>query len=157
MSDSLKQTVEARLGRFNEPYLGTDLMSARAVRSLEVDGGHVKLELDLGFPCGDYGQELAERVRGMLEAVEGIERADVTVGFTVAARAVQSSLKRLDSVRNIIAVALAIAGASLTPSPTMATLPSDRSFLIASTLSSGIRSPQASSSPTSFAIASATF
>ena len=110
MSDSLKQTVEARLGRFNEPYLGTDLMSARAVRSLEVDGGHVKLELDLGFPCGDYGQELAERVRGMLEAVEGIERADVTVGFTVAARAVQSSLKRLDSVRNIIAVASAKGG-----------------------------------------------
>lgn len=53
-------------------------------------------------------------------------------------------------------VALAIAGASLTPSPITATLNSARSFLIAWTLSSGIRSPQASSSPTCFATASAT-
>lgn len=110
MSDSLKKTVETELSRFNEPYLATDLMSARAVRSLEVDGGHVKLELDLGFPCGGYGQQLAERIRGMLEAVSGIERADVTVGFSVAARAVQPSLKRVDSVRNIIAVASAKGG-----------------------------------------------
>ena len=52
-------------------------------------------------------------------------------------------------------VAVAMAGASLTPSPTMATLVSARSFLIASTLSSGMRSPHASSMPTSLAIASA--
>ena len=54
-------------------------------------------------------------------------------------------------------VALAIAGASLTPSPTIATFVSSRSLRIASTLSSGIKSPQASSSPTSRATASATF
>ncbi|GAB3681476.1 iron-sulfur cluster carrier protein ApbC [Salinisphaera aquimarina] len=110
MSDSLKKTVETELGRFNEPYLDTDLMSARAVRSLEAEEGHVKLALDLGFPCGQYGQQLAERVRAMLEAVSGIDRADVTVGFSVAARAVQPSLKRVDGVRNIIAVASAKGG-----------------------------------------------
>jgi hypothetical protein len=54
-------------------------------------------------------------------------------------------------------VALAIAGASFTPSPTIATLSSPASFLIAATLSSGMRSPHASSIPTSLAIASATF
>ena len=110
MSDSLKKTVETELGRFNEPYLDTDLMSARAVRSLEVTGERVTLELDLGFPCGNYGQKLAEQVRAMLEAVDGIERADVTVGFSVAARAVQPSLKRVEGVRNIIAVASAKGG-----------------------------------------------
>ncbi|WP_348767537.1 iron-sulfur cluster carrier protein ApbC [uncultured Salinisphaera sp.] len=110
MSDALKQTVETELGRFHEPYLDTDLISARAVRSLEVKGERVTLELDLGFPCGDYGQTLAEQIRAMLEAVDGIERADVTVGFSVAARAVQPSLKRVEGVRNIIAVASAKGG-----------------------------------------------
>mmetsp|Transcript_60030 Transcript_60030/g.142093 ORF Transcript_60030/g.142093 Transcript_60030/m.142093 type:complete len:339 (-) Transcript_60030:260-1276(-) len=55
-------------------------------------------------------------------------------------------------------VALAMAGASLTPSPTIATFPcSVRSFLISSTFCSGIRSPRASVRPTVWATASATF
>ena len=110
MSDSLRQTVETELGRFHEPYLATDLMTARAVRKLEIEDARIKLELDLGFPCGEYGQRLAEQVRNMLQAVAGVERADVTVGFSVAPRAVQPSLKRLEGVRNIIAVASAKGG-----------------------------------------------
>jgi ATP-binding protein involved in chromosome partitioning len=110
MSDSLRQAVETELGRYYEPYLETNLINARAVRRLEVEGGRVELELDLGFPCGDYGQQLAERVRQMLQGLADVERADVTVGFSVAARAVQPSLKRIEAVRNIIAVASAKGG-----------------------------------------------
>ncbi|WP_423823268.1 iron-sulfur cluster carrier protein ApbC [Salinisphaera sp. SPP-AMP-43] len=110
MSDTTRQAVEAELGRYHEPYLDTDLMSARAVRSLNVESGHVTLELDLGFPCGQYGQELAERLRQKLEALEGVNQADVTVGFTVAARSVQPQLKRIEGVANIIAVASAKGG-----------------------------------------------
>jgi len=110
MSDSLRQAVEAELSGFVEPYLDTDLISARAVRKLEVNGATVTLELDLGFPCGDYGQRLAEQLRNKLQTLEGIERADVTVGFSVTARSVQPSLKRIDSVRNIIAIASAKGG-----------------------------------------------
>lgn len=110
MSDALKQAVETELGRFHESYLNSDLMSARVVRSLTVDGGQVTLELDLGFPCGRYGQELAERVRETLQQLDGVERADVTVGFSVEARAIQPSLKRVEGVSNIIAVASAKGG-----------------------------------------------
>ncbi|MGB7756622.1 MAG: iron-sulfur cluster carrier protein ApbC [Salinisphaera sp.] len=110
MSDSLRESIEAELARYQEPYLETDLMSARAVRSLEVDAGRVTLELDLGFPCGRYGQELAERVREKLEALDGVRQADVTVGFSISPRAVQSQLKRIDGVANIIAVASAKGG-----------------------------------------------
>jgi hypothetical protein len=54
-------------------------------------------------------------------------------------------------------VELAIAGASFTPSPTMATLPcASRKDLIASTFCSGIKSPRASVRPTLLATASAT-
>lgn len=110
MNDSLYRRVETELGRFNEPYLGTDLISADAVRTLEIDGANATLELDLGFPCGDYGQQLAERVRTAIQAIDGIDRADVTVGFSVAEHSVQPLVKRIDSVRNIIAVASAKGG-----------------------------------------------
>ena len=49
-----------------------------------------------------------------------------------------------------------MAGASLTPSPTIATLSWPASLRMALTLSSGMRLPQASSRPTSFPTASAT-
>jgi ATPases involved in chromosome partitioning len=110
MSDSIKQAVEQELGRFHESYLDTDLMSAQTVRTLEVDGSNVALELDLGFPCGEYGQQLAERVRETLQAIDGIDRVDVTVGFSVDTHTVQPLVKRIDSVRNIIAVASAKGG-----------------------------------------------
>ncbi len=110
MSDALRKAAEGVLADFIEPYLDTDLMTARAVRSLEIEAGTVKLELDLGFPCGRYGQELAEQLRERLQQIEGVSRADVTVGFSVTPHAVQSSVKRIPAIRNIIAVASAKGG-----------------------------------------------
>lgn len=110
MSDDPRARIEAVLGNFHEPYLDTDLQSADVVRSLEVDGGTVTLEVDLGFACGNYGQELAEALRDRIEALDGIERADVSVGYTIQPRDVQSQLQRLENVSNIIAVASAKGG-----------------------------------------------
>ena len=110
MSDSLKKDVEACLAAIHEPHLDTDLMSARTVRSLTVEGDRATLELDLGFPCGDAGQALAERIQTAVQAIDGITHADVTGGFSVQPRAVQPSIKRIDGVANIIAVASAKGG-----------------------------------------------
>ncbi|WP_123656859.1 iron-sulfur cluster carrier protein ApbC [Salinisphaera japonica] len=110
MSDTLRQDIEAKLATIHEPHLDTDLASARTVRSLDIDNGHVTLELDMGFPCGDHGQRLAEQVQTALQSIDGVTQADVTVGFSVAARAVQPSIKRIDGVANIIAVASAKGG-----------------------------------------------
>src|SRR5699024_3983687 len=92
------------------PYLQTDLVSAGTVRQLEVDGNTLRLELDLGFPCGGYGQQLAEDLRQRLVALDGVDEAHVTVGFTVAEYAAQPLVKRIPEVRNIIAVASAKGG-----------------------------------------------
>lgn len=110
MTDTNRESVEQALAQFHEPYLDTDLKTARCIRSLEVEQGQVNLELDLGFPCGDYGQELAEQVRQHLSRLDGIDKVDVTVGFSVKPRAVQEQLKRMDGVANIIAVSSAKGG-----------------------------------------------
>jgi len=99
-----KQSVEALLAAHQDEYLQTDLMSAGAVRSLRVDDDTVYLALDLGFPCGDYGQALAEQLSDQIRALPGVERAEVKVGFTITAHAVQPNLKRMPAIRNIIAV-----------------------------------------------------
>src|SRR5699024_5093786 len=61
-------------------------------------------------PCGQYGQQLAEDLRARLQQIDGIDRADVTVGFTIGEHAVQPLVKRVPGVRNIIAVGSAKGG-----------------------------------------------
>lgn len=110
MSETLKAAAEGVLAGYVEPYLQTDLITAETVRKLEVNGDSLHLELDLGFPCGGYGQQLADNLRGRLLALDGISDANVTVGFTVAEYAVQPLVQRIPEVRNIIAVASAKGG-----------------------------------------------
>lgn len=110
MTAVCREDIEAVLSDTHEPHLDTDLLSADCVRRLELDGGRVTLELDLGFPCGGYGQQLAEELRDRIRGLTGVEEAQVTVGFSVTPHAVQPTLKRLSAVRNIIAVASAKGG-----------------------------------------------
>ena len=105
MSDSLRDDIEALLAKHTAPYMQTNLIEAKALRHLEIDGDAVRVELDLGFPCAGFGQALAEELRADIETLEPVTRADVTVGFTVSAHAVQPTVKRIPGIANIIAVA----------------------------------------------------
>ena len=53
--------AQARLlaGNYVEPYLGTPLADAKAVKSVRLDGSRVLVEVELGFPAGGYAQTLA--------------------------------------------------------------------------------------------------
>ena len=100
-----RDRVEAALKTWIEPHLGTDLVSAQAVRDLAVDGGRVSLALDLGFPLGAYREALTADLRKLLQAVPGVERAEVQVTSTILSHAVQRNLTPLAGVKNVIAVA----------------------------------------------------
>ncbi len=105
MSAVSRDRIEAALKTWTEPHLGTDLVSAGAVRGLELDGGKVSLDVDLGFPLGAYREALAVELRGLLQAVPGVERSEVKVAGTVLSHAVQRNLVPMPGVKNIIAVA----------------------------------------------------
>ena len=105
MSAVTRDRVEAALKTWTEPHLGTDLVSAGALRGLEVDGGKVSLDVDLGFPLGAYREVLAAELRRLLQAVPGVERSEVKVAGTVLSHAVQRNLVPLPGVKNVIAVA----------------------------------------------------
>ena len=99
--------AQARLlaGNYVEPYLGTPLSEAKAVKSVRLDGSRPIVELELGFPLGDYARTLAGEVERHLRAQPGLEDASVTVGWNVQSQAVQGQLQPLPGIRNVIAVA----------------------------------------------------
>ncbi len=100
-----RDRVEAALKTWTEPHLGTDLVTAGAVRGMQLDGGKLDLHLDAGFPLGAYRETLAGDVQKLLQDLPGIEQVQVRVDSTILSHAVQRNLTPLAGVKNVIAVA----------------------------------------------------
>jgi ATPases involved in chromosome partitioning len=105
MSEVSHVLVEMALKEVNDPYLGKDLASAKAIKDIRVDGGKVEVDVVLGFPVQGYKNRLATLLEQKIRSIQGVERATVNVSWKIASHAVQRNLKPIDSVKNIIAVA----------------------------------------------------
>jgi ATP-binding protein involved in chromosome partitioning len=100
-----KSQIEAKLAELVDPNTGTDLVSGKAVKSIEIDGDRCKVEIQLGYPAAGYFDELKQEAETALAALDGLEGADVSVSSKVKSHAVQQNLKPLAGIKNIIAVA----------------------------------------------------
>jgi ATP-binding protein involved in chromosome partitioning len=105
MSDVTKEAIEAAIKTYIEPTLGRDLMGAACVKGIEIENGQVKVKVVLGFPAKGVMESIKAALVEKIAAVPGVVAAEVDVGWKVAAHSVQKSLKPIDNVKNIIAVA----------------------------------------------------
>jgi len=96
--------------KFQDPVLGADLKPALGTPEISVSGRRVVLQLDLGFPARRYGRRLARDLSRQLEAVEGIDGAEVRFRSRIAPHQTQANVERLASIKNIIAVSSAKGG-----------------------------------------------
>jgi ATP-binding protein involved in chromosome partitioning len=102
MSISVEQ-VNQVLATVVDPNTGKDLASSRAARNVKVEGDHVSLDVELGYPAASQ----LELIRGMVsDALRHAGAGKVTANVTmkVVAHTVQRGLKVLPNVKNIIAV-----------------------------------------------------
>ncbi len=100
-----KAAVENVLKNFIDPNVETDLVSAKSVKKISVDGDNVSVVIELGYPAKSYVDELKAAVTQRLQALPGIGGVDVQVSFDIVSHSVQKALKPLPNVKNIIAVA----------------------------------------------------
>lgn len=100
-----RAAVEAVLKDYVDPYLETDLLAAKAIKDVRIDGDRVAVAVRLGFPAAGYKGRLAAELKRRVETLDGVGNAAVEVACEVGAHDVQQGLKPLPEVRNIIAVA----------------------------------------------------
>ncbi len=100
-----KTTVENLLKTVIDPNVETDLVSAKAVKKISVDGSDVNVAIELGYPAKSYIGELKARLEELLNTVEGVNNITVEVSVNIVSHAVQKTLKPLPNVKNIIAIA----------------------------------------------------
>ncbi len=100
-----REQIEEAIKGYVEPHLQRDLVSAKSIKNIEIDGDKVKVSVELGFPAKGIFDEISEAVKSAVEALDGVSSADVEVSSKVVAHSVQKALKPIDNVKNIIAVA----------------------------------------------------
>ncbi len=96
MSAPSKEQIEARLKEYVDPYLETDLVSAKAVKNIAIDGDKVAVEVRLGFPAKGYEATLTDKLKGLVTSVEGVGDARIDVSSKLVAHKVQKGVKPIE-------------------------------------------------------------
>jgi ATP-binding protein involved in chromosome partitioning len=102
-----QEMVLSALAQVQDPLLGQDFVSAKAIKNLVVSESAVSFALEVGYPAQSlwpmWSKSLSEAVRGL----EGASHLKVDIHCTtkVAAHAAQGGVQLLPQVKNIIGVA----------------------------------------------------
>jgi ATP-binding protein involved in chromosome partitioning len=105
MSDQLRNQVEDAVRGYHDPYLNCDLFAANAVKSIEIDGGAVKVELFLAYPSEFLKGGVCQILEHTIDNIEGVESVVVTLDWAVSPHKAHENLASIKNVKNIIAVA----------------------------------------------------
>jgi ATP-binding protein involved in chromosome partitioning len=105
MAEVTQEAIEQAIKSYIEPHMGKDLVSTKCVKNIAIDGDKVNVQVVMGFPVKSVQGDIAAAVKSAVEAVDGVSSCHVDISMKVAAHSVQKSLKPIDNVKNIIAVA----------------------------------------------------
>ena len=100
-----KDQVEAAIKQVIDPHLEQDLVTAKAVKNIAIDGGYVTVDVVLGYPAKGFKDRLTSMLTDQMSSIDGLAAAAVNVSWKIESHKVQKTLKPIDNVKNIIAVA----------------------------------------------------
>jgi ATP-binding protein involved in chromosome partitioning len=101
-------TVEAvrnALQSVMDPNLNNNLIAAKLVKNLQVDGGRVCFDIELTYPGQSQLEGIRQQAVAVVQALPSVEQVLVSATIHIQTHAVQRGLKPLPNVKNIIAVA----------------------------------------------------
>ncbi|MDB5964684.1 MAG: iron-sulfur cluster carrier protein ApbC [Polaromonas sp.] len=99
------QTLLTALQAVQDPNTGKDFVTTKALKNLQVSGGDVSFDVELGYPAKSQLAGIRKSLIAAARAVAGVENVSVNAGFKIASHSVQRGVQLLPNVKNIIAVA----------------------------------------------------
>lgn len=105
MSEVTRESVEAKLKEYIDPYLEKDLVSAKAIKDIKIDGGEVSIDVVLGFPAKGYVETLATVLNDIVSSIDGVSDVTVDIAIKIAAHKAQKGVEQIPGIKNVIAVA----------------------------------------------------
>ena len=101
----IEQDLLAALASIKDPHTGKDYVSTRALRNLQIQGGDVAFDVEMGYPAKTLHPQLRSQLVAAAKTVAGVENVSVSISTKVISHAVQRGVPLLPGVKNIIAVA----------------------------------------------------
>ncbi|MBT6456103.1 MAG: iron-sulfur cluster carrier protein ApbC [Gammaproteobacteria bacterium] len=100
-----KEQVQNAIGGIIDVNTERDLAVTKSVKSIEIEGAKVSINIVLGYPAAGYFDTLKSLVSEAVSALEGVESVAVKVSSKIVSHAVQQNLKPQEGIKNIIAIA----------------------------------------------------
>jgi ATP-binding protein involved in chromosome partitioning len=97
--------IEMRLGQYHDPRLGTDLVTAKAVKRVHVDFDQIHIEITVGYPNNGVSDEMAKSLSEWLSPVIGDKSLNLRLSSRIEAHSGKQGVPGLPNIKNIIAVA----------------------------------------------------
>ena len=105
MAGITREQVEQSLKSIIDPNIGKDLVVTKSIKSITIDGDKVTVAIELGYPAKSMRETFSQQVTAAVSALDGVASVEVSVDWKITAHSVQKSLKPLDNIKNVIAVA----------------------------------------------------
>lgn len=105
MSQISRETIDSAIREYRDPYLNEDLFALDAVKSVEIDGDAVTVQVELHYPSEGIAGGLRQIVGNAIENVPGVSSATVNTRQSIRAYRAQKDIQSIAGVKNIIAVA----------------------------------------------------
>ena len=105
MAELSREQIETKLKEYIDPFMDKDLIVTKCVRNVMIEGDQVVVDVVLGFPAESYRQELAAKLKELVESIDGVAKARVNVSVAIEAHSVQKGVKTISGIKNIIAIA----------------------------------------------------
>lgn len=97
--------ITAILSSYIDPYLKKDLVSAKAIKQIEILDSLITIDLLLGFPIKGYQDQIIQNLKHLLSDKLNVQQINIRITTEIISHAVQVGVKPLPNVKNIIAVA----------------------------------------------------
>lgn len=105
MANVTQAQIEEALQQYIDPHLEKDLIKAKAVKKIDIDGDKVTVSVTLGYPAKGFKDKLEADLKERVESVEGVRSATINVDWNIEAHVVQKNVTAINGVKNIIAIA----------------------------------------------------
>ncbi len=97
--------IKNALSKVYDSNTGKDLMSSKVAKNIQIRGGDVSLDVELGYPASSQVELIRANVIEAILGLDGVAAVNVNVISKIVAHTVQRGIKLRPNVKNIIAVA----------------------------------------------------
>jgi len=105
MSSINQEQIESILAEIQDPDIKQDLKTLQAVKSVDIDGNNVHINIELGYPASGSHAELIDVIKDKLKSQSEVQSVDVSIHTKIVSHSVQKGVKPLPNIKNTIAIA----------------------------------------------------